>query len=194
MQRDGSWQKGPPVAVPVTAELDQSVTESAPLFDQEDVRCFPRCTVSLCSILLSTATSDGSRVIPRTQPAFLISLFRFFWSPALTPLPPEHCGKERCTCKRLIKDLQHVAAHITGPGFPQEVESALSFPVNSLCVTFAVQSVCQGEQEEGCVCGGSERLRDAQLGKKNYSCTEVLAGDQKLIFVGNLYQHFVGLI
>ena len=37
--------------------------------------------------------------------------------------------------------MQHLAAHIEGPKLPQEVESALSLPVDSLSVTFPVQSV-----------------------------------------------------
>ena len=55
--------------------------------------------------------------------------------------PTDDC-KENCTCNnRLVKDMQHLATHIEGPTLPQEVESALSLPVDSLSVTFPVQSV-----------------------------------------------------
>lgn len=37
--------------------------------------------------------------------------------------------------------MQHIAAHIERPQLPEEVESALSLPVDSLSVTFPIQSV-----------------------------------------------------
>ena len=39
--------------------------------------------------------------------------------------------------------MQHLAAHMKGPKLPQEVESALSPPVDCLNVTFPVQSVVE---------------------------------------------------
>ena len=51
-------------------------------------------------------------------------------------------AKKNCTGHhRLVKDMQHLAAHIKGPKLPQEVESALSLPVDSLSIALPVQSV-----------------------------------------------------
>lgn len=125
---DGSCLEGPPVAVLVTVELDQSVTESAPVWpggNEEDVRCFPWCT-AVCA----------PPPLPLTAPGWFPEPS---WPFGLVCSAPAHGSKENCTCNRLIKDQQHLVAHRTE--FPQEVQSTLSFPVNSLGVTFPVQSV-----------------------------------------------------
>ncbi|MEQ2235633.1 hypothetical protein ILYODFUR_004286 [Ilyodon furcidens] len=64
-----------------------------------------------------------SRGVPRTEPAFFISLLSFFKSLALMLLP--HLRRDHTLHNRLIDDMQHLAANTEGPTFPQEVQSAL---------------------------------------------------------------------
>ena len=57
-------------------------------------------------------------------------------------------SKVNCTChSKLVKYMLHIAAHIEEPKHPQEVEPALSLPVDSLSVTCQVQSVVQMDSQ-----------------------------------------------
>ncbi|XP_042268459.1 E3 ubiquitin-protein ligase TRIM33-like isoform X1 [Thunnus maccoyii] len=63
---------------------------------------------------------------------------------------PADSSEEYCTCHNgLVEDLQHLTEHIEGPKLPQDVESALSLPVDSLCVAFPVQSVVDVDSKNG---------------------------------------------
>ena len=98
---------------------------------------------SLCSILLSTTSSSVSRGVPRTQPAFLITYFSIFVRGSDAAAPADS-STEYCTRhNRLVEDLQRLTAHIKWSKLPQEVESPLSLPADTLCVAFSVQSVVE---------------------------------------------------
>ena len=74
-------------------------------------------------------STNSSREVLNTEPAFLISLFNFLVSLALMQLPHQ-----------MVIDMQHLVGFIKGPKLPQHVESAPSF-FDSLSVAFPVQSV-----------------------------------------------------
>ncbi|MED6239531.1 hypothetical protein ATANTOWER_007665 [Ataeniobius toweri] len=87
--------------------------------------------------------SIGSRCVPRTEPAFFISLLSFFKPLVLMLLPQQMADTLH---NRLIEDMQHLAANIEGPKLPQ-VQSALSLLVDTFTVASPPHSDVQMNTE-----------------------------------------------
>ncbi|MEQ2294024.1 hypothetical protein AMECASPLE_039598 [Ameca splendens] len=91
--------------------------------------------------------SRGSRGVPRTEPAFFISLLSFCKSLALMLLPQQMMEKKSDSPQQIIEDLQHLAANTEGPRPPKQVQSALSLLLDGFTVASPLQSVVQVNTE-----------------------------------------------
>ncbi|KAK5620253.1 hypothetical protein CRENBAI_026550 [Crenichthys baileyi] len=91
--------------------------------------------------------SRGSRGVPRTEPAFFISLLSFFTSLTLMLLCHQVMAEEITLSTTLIEDMQHLAANTERPKPPQKVQSALSLLVDGFAAASSLQSVVQVNDE-----------------------------------------------
>ena len=87
----------------------------------------------LLRVLLSATVVRQSSSVPTTAPAFLTSLSSrpaslFFM------LTPQHSIKEDAGNDRLVKHAKKFVADIEGPQPPQELEPALTLPVECISV------------------------------------------------------------
>lgn len=73
-----------------------------------------------CSVVCLDCDREGGQCLKSVREAgFIISLFSLLMS-----TPTSHSKEQYTGNHRLVKDLQHLAAHIEGSQLPQEVESA----------------------------------------------------------------------
>ena len=88
-------------------------------------------------------TCTESRGEPKTELAFLISLSSFFLSVVEMLLLQQTTAEKMADATTVKEGPEERSLHSKGPEFPQQVESALTFPVKCMDVMSPVQFFVQ---------------------------------------------------